>query len=96
MNFNSIPTVLGALALAGSMSIGAALAGDDANRSDETDVAINEEAQANERRAEQTNSCEEYGRESAGWTLNVAYNNDPRHTPCVSDTGTRIRSRSDD
>ena len=43
--------------------------------------------------ARQTNSCEELSNVSVRYSLTTAYDYDSRHTPCVSGTSSRIRSR---
>jgi len=101
LNLNSISSFLAALVLAGVLSISGAIAQDtqetEENTSQEEQTAeATEDDEGLTEIAERTNSCKEYGRESAHWSLTVAYDAHPRNTPCVSDTGSRIRRSSDD
>jgi hypothetical protein len=89
MKHQSYISIFGAAILAGAFSIGAALA----DEPKEEEIAANAVMTAQEEMAERTNSCERYNSNSARWTTTVALDNDPRHTPCVRDTGTRNRSR---
>jgi len=103
MVLNSHIRVIPVLFLAAALSLTSALAEEDADtqasatqEQDATEAPSTEGETAQTEVARRSNSCDGYNRESAGWTLNVAYDNDPRHTPCVTDRSTRIRPRSDD
>ncbi len=101
LNLKSMTGVLAALALTGGLSVTGALAQDAEEASGEAvqeeqaadTIETAEEEFVQSEVARRSNSCEEYSRESAGWTLMVAADHDPRHTPCVTDQGSRIRRR---
>jgi len=95
LNFKSIATGFGAIIIAGGLTLTGALA-DEAQDQTQAASEISEDAAEQTEVAERSNSCEGYNRESARFSLNVASVRDPRHTPCVSDSSTRIRRSSDD